>query len=35
VLGRFSEPDDEVRELIERAADELARLVETSAAELA
>ena len=27
VLGRFSEPDDEVRELIERAADELERLV--------
>jgi PTH1 family peptidyl-tRNA hydrolase len=27
VLGRFAEPDDEVRELIERAADELERLV--------
>ena len=27
VLGRFSEPKDEVRELIERAADELDRLV--------
>ncbi len=27
VLGRFSEPDDEVRELVERAADELERLV--------
>jgi peptidyl-tRNA hydrolase, PTH1 family len=28
VLGRFSEPREEVRELIERAADELERLVE-------
>ena len=28
VLGRFSEPQEEVRELIERAADELERLVE-------
>jgi peptidyl-tRNA hydrolase, PTH1 family len=28
VLGKFSEPTDEVRELIERAADELERLVE-------
>jgi peptidyl-tRNA hydrolase, PTH1 family len=27
VLGRFSEPDGEVRELVERAADELERLV--------
>ena len=27
VLGRFSEPQDEVRELIERAADELERVV--------
>jgi PTH1 family peptidyl-tRNA hydrolase len=27
VLGRFSEPKDEVRELVERAADELERLV--------
>ena len=27
VLGRFSEPQDEVRELVERAADELDRLV--------
>jgi PTH1 family peptidyl-tRNA hydrolase len=27
VLGRFREPDDEVRELVERAADELDRLV--------
>jgi PTH1 family peptidyl-tRNA hydrolase len=27
VLGRFSEPRDEVRELVERAADELERLV--------
>ena len=27
VLGRFSEPDDEVRELVQRAADELERLV--------
>jgi PTH1 family peptidyl-tRNA hydrolase len=27
VLGRFSEPQDDVRELVERAADELARLV--------
>jgi PTH1 family peptidyl-tRNA hydrolase len=27
VLGRFSEPADEVRELVERAADELDRLV--------
>jgi PTH1 family peptidyl-tRNA hydrolase len=27
VLGRFSEPTDEVRELIERAADELERVV--------
>jgi peptidyl-tRNA hydrolase, PTH1 family len=27
VLGRFSEPDDEVRALVERAADELDRLV--------
>jgi peptidyl-tRNA hydrolase, PTH1 family len=27
VLGRFSEPRDEVRELVERAADELDRLV--------
>jgi peptidyl-tRNA hydrolase, PTH1 family len=27
VLGRFSEPPDEVRELVERAADELDRLV--------
>ena len=26
-LGRFSEPDDEVRELVERAADELDELV--------
>ena len=30
VLGRFSEPKDEVRELIERAADELERLVTDS-----
>jgi peptidyl-tRNA hydrolase, PTH1 family len=28
VLGRFTEPDDEVRQLIERAADELGRIVE-------
>jgi PTH1 family peptidyl-tRNA hydrolase len=28
VLGRFSEPPDEVRELVERAADELERLIE-------
>jgi PTH1 family peptidyl-tRNA hydrolase len=28
VLGKFSEPPDEVRELIERAADELGRIVE-------
>jgi hypothetical protein len=27
VLGRFREADDEVRELVERAADELDRLV--------
>jgi peptidyl-tRNA hydrolase, PTH1 family len=27
VLGKFSEPNDEVRELIERAADELDRVV--------
>jgi PTH1 family peptidyl-tRNA hydrolase len=27
VLGRFQEPDDEVRTLVERAADELERLV--------
>ena len=27
VLGRFTEPDDEVRALVERAADELERLV--------
>ena len=27
VLGRFGEPKEEVRELIERAADELDRLV--------
>jgi hypothetical protein len=27
VLGRFSEPQDEVRGLVERAADELDRLV--------
>ena len=27
VLGRFSEPEDEVRELVERAADELDALV--------
>ena len=27
VLGRFSEPADEVRELVERAADELDRVV--------
>jgi peptidyl-tRNA hydrolase, PTH1 family len=27
VLGRFSEPEEEVRELVERAADELERLV--------
>ena len=27
VLGRFSEPDEDVRELIERAADELERVV--------
>jgi PTH1 family peptidyl-tRNA hydrolase len=27
VLGRFSEPTDEVRQLVERAADELDRLV--------
>jgi peptidyl-tRNA hydrolase, PTH1 family len=27
VLGRFSEPKDEVRELVERAADELERLI--------
>ena len=27
MLGRFSEPKDEVRELVERAADELERLV--------
>ena len=31
VLGRFSEPDDEVRALVERAADELDRLVTASA----
>jgi peptidyl-tRNA hydrolase, PTH1 family len=29
VLGRFSEPEEEVRELIERAAEELERLVES------
>jgi PTH1 family peptidyl-tRNA hydrolase len=29
VLGRFSEPNDDVRELVERAADELNRLVES------
>jgi PTH1 family peptidyl-tRNA hydrolase len=29
VLGRFSEPQQEVRELVERAADELERLVES------
>jgi PTH1 family peptidyl-tRNA hydrolase len=28
VLGRFSEPEDEVRELIDRAASEAERLVE-------
>jgi peptidyl-tRNA hydrolase, PTH1 family len=28
VLGRFGEPDDEVRALVERAADELDRLIE-------
>jgi PTH1 family peptidyl-tRNA hydrolase len=28
VLGKFTEPDDEVRQLIERAADELERIVE-------
>jgi len=28
VLGKFTEPDDEVRQLIERAADELGRIVE-------
>jgi peptidyl-tRNA hydrolase, PTH1 family len=33
VLGRFSEPDDEVRELIGRAADETERLVERIAAD--
>ena len=33
VLSRFAEPDDEVRELIERAADETERLVEEIAAE--
>jgi peptidyl-tRNA hydrolase, PTH1 family len=27
VLGRFSEPPEEVRELVERAADDLDRLV--------
>ena len=27
VLGRFQEPDDEVKALVERAADELDRLV--------
>ncbi len=27
VLGRFSEPKDDVRELVERAADELERLL--------
>ncbi len=31
VLGRFSEPEGEVRELIERAADELDRLVNAAA----
>jgi PTH1 family peptidyl-tRNA hydrolase len=31
VLGRFSEPKDEVHELIERAADELERLVTAAA----
>ena len=31
VLGRFSEPSDEVRALIERAADELDRLVTDAA----
>lgn len=30
VLGRFSEPPDEVRALVERAADELDRLVTSS-----
>ena len=29
VLGRFSEPNEEVRELIERAADELERVVQS------
>ena len=33
VLGRFSEPKDEVRELIERAAGELERLVTTDTAQ--
>ena len=33
VLGRFSESDDEVRELISRAADETERLVERIAAD--
>jgi peptidyl-tRNA hydrolase, PTH1 family len=33
VLGRFSEPEDEVRELIERAADETERLVERIAGD--
>jgi peptidyl-tRNA hydrolase, PTH1 family len=33
VLGRFTEPDDEVRELIGRAADETERLVERIAAD--
>ncbi len=30
VLGRFQEPDDEVRALLEKAADELQRLLESS-----
>jgi PTH1 family peptidyl-tRNA hydrolase len=33
VLGRFEEPDEEVRELIERAADEADRVVRSLAAQ--
>lgn len=33
VLGRFAEPDEEVRGLIEAAADETERLIETIAAD--
>lgn len=33
VLGRFAEPDEAVRELIEAAADETERLIETIAAD--